>query len=134
MRMVVARTVLGLASMGLGCTGLAGCGWEPPGALLAADAASVVVFGRSIGDLGYSAISGRDCSVVRLDKGQTYCAPQADPVRTAYCTRTLAAVDCWSGPALGAVNRPGVGDTPPPTQAQLRFQASRWPRSLNAMP
>ena len=113
---------------------LAACGWEPPGALLAADAASVVVFGRGISDLGYSAISGRDCSVVRLDRGQTYCAPTVEPVRDAYCTRTLANVDCWSGPALLAVNRPSVEDTPPPTQAQLRYRTARWPKSLTAMP
>lgn len=113
---------------------VSGCGWEAPGALLAADAASVVVFGRGIGDLGYSAISGRDCSVVRLDKGQTYCAPKTEPVRDAYCTRTLARVDCWAGPALLAVNRPSVEDTPPPTDAQLRYQGARWPKSLTAMP
>ena len=113
---------------------LTACGWEPPGALLAADAASVVVFGRGLADLGYSAISGRDCSVVRLDRGQTYCAPKTEPVREAYCTRTLAAVDCWSGPALTAVGRPNVEDTPPPTEAQLRYRAAPWPKSLTAMP
>ena len=113
---------------------LGACGWEPPGALLAADAASVVVFGRGLGDLGYSAISGRDCSVVRLDRGQTYCTPAVEPVREAYCTRTLANVDCWTGPALLAVNRPSVEDTPPPTQAQLRYRGARWPKSLTAMP
>lgn len=113
---------------------LAACGWGPPGALLAVEAASVVVFGRGIGDLGYSAFSGRDCSVVRLDRGQTYCAPTTEPVRDAYCTRTLATVDCWSGPALLAVNRPSVEDTPPPTQAQLRYRAARWPKSLTAVP
>ena len=113
---------------------VAACGWEPPGALLAADAASIVVFGRSLADLGFSAISGRDCSVVRLDRNQTYCAPKAEPARDAYCTRTLATVDCWSGPALAAVNRPNVEDTPPPTEAQLRYRDARWPKALNAMP
>ena len=113
---------------------LAACGFEPPGALLAADAASIVVFGRGIADLGYSAISGRDCSVVRLDRGQTYCAPLTEPVREAYCTRTLAVVDCWSGPAVFAVNRPTVEDTPPPTPGQLRYRTARWPKSLTAMP
>jgi len=113
---------------------LVACGWEPPGALLAADAASVVVFGRGIADLGYSAISGRDCSVVRLDRGQTYCAPTTEPVREAFCTRTLAVVDCWTGPAVLAVNRPPVEDTPLPTQAQLRYRTARWPKSLTSMP
>jgi len=49
----------------------AGCAkWvDPTGALIAADVASVVVFGRGIADIGVSAISGRDCSIVRLDQG-----------------------------------------------------------------
>lgn len=112
---------------------LAGCGWEPPGALLAFDAASVVVFGRSLGDIGYSALSGRDCSVVRLDRGQTYCVPRAT-VRDAYCTRTLATVDCWADPAILPVPQPNVGDTPPPTTAQLRYREAPWPKSLLGMP
>ena len=110
-----------------------GCGFEPPGALLAADVASVVVFGRSIADLGFSAITGRDCSVVRLDRGETYCAPRDIPVREAYCTRTLAAVDCWESPALLPVRRPNVADTPPSTLAQDRYRAARWPKSINAI-
>ena len=113
---------------------LAACGGEPPGILLGVEAASVVVFGRGIGDIAFSAISGRDCSVVRLDRGQTYCAPRTEPVREAYCTRTLATVDCWSGPALLSVNRPSVEDTPPPTDAQLRYRAARWPKSLALLP
>ena len=111
-----------------------GCGWEPPGALLAADVASVVVFGRSLGDLGYSAISGRDCSVVRLDRGQTYCAPRDVAVREAYCTRTLGAVDCWADPAILPTVRAGVGDTPAPSVAQETYRAARWPKSLTALP
>lgn len=113
---------------------LGGCGWEPPGALLAADAASVVVFGRGLGDIGYSALSGRDCSVVRLERGQTYCVPKAGPVREAFCTRTLATVDCWADPAIPAVARPNVADTPAPNVAQLRYRDAPWPKSLLAMP
>ena len=111
---------------------LCACGPEPVEALAAAEAASVVVFGRGVIDIGVSAVSGRDCSIVRLDKGQTYCAPKEQPFQEAYCTRTLAAVDCWPSPAILPVPRPGVGDTPAPTAEQERYRAAKWPKSLNA--
>ena len=111
---------------------LAACSPEPVGALAGAEIASVAVFGRGIVDLGVSAVSGKDCSIVRLDKGLTYCAPKDQPPQEAYCTRTLAAVDCWPSPAFLPVYRQGVGDTPASTQEQERYRAARWPKSLNA--
>ncbi len=110
--------------------GLGGCA-EPFGALLGADVASVAVFGRSLGDVAASGITGRDCSIVRLERGQTYCAPRAPPVRDAYCTRTLATVDCWAAPPPG---RQLVADTPAPTLGQERYRVARWPKSLTADP
>jgi hypothetical protein len=94
-----------------------------------ADGASVAVFGRGVLDLGYSAVSGRDCSVVRLDKGQTYCAPTAPPPPERLCTRTLGTVDCWTEGAIAGRN--SGGDTPPPTIAQQRYRSARWPKSLS---
>jgi hypothetical protein len=77
---------------------LAACA-EPMGALAAANAASVVVFQRAIPDLVVSAITGKDCSVVRLEQDKSYCRPQeAAPARPPYCTRSLGKVDCWSNP------------------------------------
>ena len=46
---------------------MSGCGvpWaEPTGAYLGAEVASVTIFGRGIGDLAYSAITGRRCAPV----------------------------------------------------------------------
>jgi len=105
-----------------GCTSVA-----PVAALLAAEGASVAVFGRGLVDIGVSAVSGRDCSIVRLDKGQTYCAV-IEPLHVErYCTRTLARVDCWAdAPQLEA----GIADTPPPNAAQLAYRGARWPKSL----
>jgi hypothetical protein len=114
---------------------LPGCAvWtEPTGALAAADMASVVVFGRGIADLGVSAISGRDCSIVRLDRGQTYCAPRDSPGRLGpFCTRSLGVVDCWADPGLLPAPQREVADTPGPTPEQLRYRAARWPKSLSA--
>lgn len=109
---------------------LGGCA-EPFGPLLGADVASVAVFGRSLGDVAASGITGRDCSIVRLDRGQTYCAPRAPPVREAFCTRTLAVVDCWAAPPPGSRL---VADAPVPTVGQLRYQDARWPKALTADP
>lgn len=113
---------------------LAACAnWtEPTGALLAANAASVVVFGRSIPDLGVSAVTGKDCSIVRLDQGKTYCAPrEAAPPRPPYCTRSLGTVDCWSNPEAFADAPREVADQPYLTPLQEQHRTARWPRSLN---
>lgn len=115
--------------------GVPGCAhWvEPTGALAAADIASVVVFGRGIADLGVSAISGRDCSVVRLDRGLTYCAPiDPPPSPGPFCTRSLGVVDCWINPEALPMPQQPVADGPAPTPAQEQYRHARWPKSLTA--
>lgn len=104
----------------------------PVAGLIVADLASVAVFGRGLGDLGVSAATGRDCSIVRLERGQTYCAPVPEQLPEPYCTRTLARVDCWA--SLDLLPRPtaGIAEAPPPTPAQSRYRAARWPKSLFA--
>lgn len=114
---------------------LPGCaGWaEPAGALAAAEVASVVVFGRGIVDLGVSAISGRDCSIVRLDRGLTYCARREGTEEAPqFCTRSLGVVDCWADPALLPAPRAGVADGPASTAVQRRYRAAPWPKALTA--
>lgn len=113
--------------------GLTGCA-DPGvavGALAGAELVSVTVLGRGIGDIAVSAVTGRDCSIVRLDRGETYCAarfPSEQP--QPFCTRTLGTVTCWENPALLARPQTELGDTPPPTEDQLRYRAARWPKSL----
>lgn len=109
-----------------GCTTAA-----PAAALMGAEAASVAVFGRGLLDIGISAVSGRNCSVVRLERGLTYCEPVDLPPADKLCTRTLGTVDCWAEAALPQGVQ-GVGDTPAPSSAQLRYRAARWPKSLTA--
>ena len=74
---------------------LAACS-DPAGvtaALIAVEGTGVTVFGRGIVDVGVSAITGRDCSVVRLDRGQTYCEPRyLGPEEPTFCTRSLGEV------------------------------------------
>lgn len=109
---------------------LSGCASPVPAALLAADLATVAVFGRGLADIGISAVTGRDCSLVRLDRGQTYCVPNDPLPPEQYCTRSLGVVDCWANPALLPSYQAGLGDTPPPNPAQERYRAARWPKSL----
>jgi hypothetical protein len=109
------------------------CTPAPWGALIAADLATVAVFGRGIGDIGVSAVTGRDCSVVRLDRGQTYCAPlEGPPAPGPFCTRSLGTVDCWADPAELPGRYRSIGDTPPPTPAQDRYRRALWPKALTA--
>lgn len=114
---------------------LAGCAhWATPvGALAAVEVASVVVFGRGIADIGVSAISGRDCSIVRLDRGLTYCAA-LDPVPNPgpFCTRSLGVVDCWSNPEALPGSPRQVADGPAPTATQERYRRAPWPKTLSA--
>ncbi|WP_431268957.1 hypothetical protein [Dankookia sp. P2] len=71
------------------------------GGLAAANLGSVMVIGRSLPDAAVSAISGRDCSIVRLDQGQAYCRlPEPPPLPPPYCTRSIGRVDCWRAPPL----------------------------------
>jgi len=102
---------------------------EPTGAFAAANAASVVVFQRAIPDLVVSAVTGKDCSVVRLDQGKSYCRPQeAPPARPPYCTRSLGAVDCWANPEKLPGAPPEVADGPRSlTPEQEANRTRRWP-------
>jgi hypothetical protein len=91
---------------------LAGC--DGPGlfAFGAVNAVSLSVAGRTVPDIAVSAISGRDCSLARYDRGDSYCAPPAaQPGQQPYCTRSLGSVDCWTRPPE-APGRAGVADPP----------------------
>jgi hypothetical protein len=113
---------------------LAGC-VEPTGAFIGASAASVAVFGRSVPDLAVSGITGKDCSVVRLDEGKSYCAPPEPPPGTPrYCTRSLGKVDCWASPAVLPASQQGVADGPTLSANQERDRTAPWPKALTAFP
>jgi hypothetical protein len=106
-----------------------GCA-ETSSALVAASVATVPAFGRGPGDVVYSAITGRDCSVVRLDEGKTYCKPiDPPPAPATFCTRSLGVVDCWSNPdGLNGQPVRGVADGPGTlTPEQETNRTARWP-------
>ena len=72
---------------------LAGCDITPVGVattVAGAGAGSIAIIQRSPADAIYSLATGKDCSVVRLDRGQTYCRPvEPEPPAQPFCTRSL---------------------------------------------
>jgi hypothetical protein len=108
---------------------LVACGREPAGAFAAANAASVVVFGRAIPDLAISTLSGRDCSVVHFEQGKPYCRPEEPPPDPqVFCTHSLGTVDCWVNPEALPGHPSEVADGPRTlTPAQEANRTHRWP-------
>jgi hypothetical protein len=107
------------------------CGCVPATVIpvTAALGADVAIFHRTLPDTIYSAITGRNCSLVRLDRGETYCKPVEPPVPPQpYCTRTLASVTCWADPAAmpGIPTQIAQGPTAL-TPEQDRARLARWP-------
>ena len=67
---------------------------------------SIAVIQRSPFDAVYSVLTGKDCSIVRLDQGKSYCRPvEPPPEPQPYCTRSLAVADCWRDPATSRTCR-----------------------------
>ena len=94
----------------------------------AAGAGSVVVIGRTPVDAAVSLARGRDCSVVRLERGLSYCRPEEPPpAPPPYCTRSLGRVDCWREPPLALPMQRGVADGPTTlTAEQEAHRTRRW--------
>jgi hypothetical protein len=92
-------------------------------------ACSVPVIHRDLFDAAYSAATGRDCSIVRLDRNESYCrAPEPPPQPPAYCTRSLGTVDCWRDRAALRPDETGVADGPSTlTPAQEANRTQPWP-------
>ncbi|WP_428487828.1 hypothetical protein [Rhodopila sp.] len=90
---------------------------------------TVPVIGRSPFDAVYSLATGRDCSVVRLDQGKSYCRPiDPPPESPAFCTRSLGTVNCWSDPATLPDHPMPVADGPSfLTPEQEAYRLRRWP-------
>jgi hypothetical protein len=98
--MRIARPLLVWLCLALSCVGLGGCTETGGIVVLAADAASVMVLGRTVPDLAVSGVTGRDCSSVRLEQGHSYCRPTDPPLAPPpFCTRSLGGVQCWANHA-----------------------------------
>jgi hypothetical protein len=111
---------------------LGACG---PVAPLAMQAGAALTVGSIAGiqrtplDAVYSTLTGKDCSLVRLDKGETYCAPvPPPPAPPQYCTRSIGNVDCWSNPQDLSNIPPALANGPATlTPAQEADRTRTWP-------
>ncbi len=101
----------------------------PVVAVAAAEAASVATFHRDGFDLLYSVVSGRNCSIVRLDQGKSYCKPvEPPPAPPRFCTRTLGQAECFADPAALPDHPSPLADGPATlTPAQERNRTASWP-------
>jgi hypothetical protein len=107
---------------------LCGCA-AAAGPLVAANVASVVAVGRDPADIVVSVVSGRDCGIIRLARGQSYCRPvEAAAAPPLYCTRSLGVADCWDKPnPFGYYQRPMADGAWAPTELQEQNRTARWP-------
>lgn len=98
-------------------------------ATVGVNVASLAVTGRAVPDLVVSAVSGRDCSIARLDRRLPYCAPSEDPPSPPpFCTRSLGATDCWITRPPATPSQRNVADGPIAlTPAQEADRTGRWP-------
>jgi hypothetical protein len=111
---------------------LAGCGWGGElitTAVIGGTAATVVAIQRTPLDAVYSLATGKDCSMVRLDQGKTYCRPvEPPPEPPSFCTRSLGVVNCWQDPSTLPGNTTPVADGPMAlTPEQEANRVRRWP-------
>jgi hypothetical protein len=118
---------------------LGGCGVEIAGtpalgALAALEVGSIVVLNRGVADTAVSLVTGRDCSVVRLAREESYCRPEeAAPAPPPFCTRSLGTVDCWRVPPPAYPPQRGLADGPATlTPAQEAHRTRRWPGLFSA--
>jgi hypothetical protein len=89
---------------------------------------TVATIGRSPADAVYSLVTGRDCSVVRLDEGKSYCRPvDPPPEPPTFCTRSLGAVNCWANPGSLPGRPTPVGEAPAMTAEQEAYRVRSWP-------
>lgn len=93
-----------------GCGGLAASG--TPG-LAQIDVLTVMGTDKTIVDHIVSASSGKNCSSVRLEKGEYYCEEdQPEVTHNIYCYKTLASVTCYdrADPHQGRYKKVGQND------------------------
>jgi hypothetical protein len=115
---------------------LAGCqAVGAPGAPLIAipavvEAVSLRALGRTTGDSIVSLVTGEDCSIARIGRGEAYCGQDNAPTPPPMCTRSLGAVDCWTVPPAAWPPYRGVANGPSTlTEAQENNRIG-WARRI----
>ncbi|MBM3565110.1 MAG: hypothetical protein FJX42_03235 [Alphaproteobacteria bacterium] len=100
---------------------LSGCSAVPGFAQV--EGVSTVVTEKPLSDHIVSFFSGKNCSVIRREKGQTYC--EEDELKTTqakvYCYKTLGAVNCYDRPdPFDGQSYKTLEETPPPPRPRVR--------------
>jgi hypothetical protein len=111
---------------------LTGCGFTPEQLLTGAVGGvvgSIAVIHRSPFDALYSMVTGKDCSVVRLDEGKSYCRPvEPLPEPQPFCSRSLGVANCWQDPSALPDHPKEIADGPQVlTPEQEANRTRRWP-------
>lgn len=111
---------------------LTGCGLTPEAWVTlfgGVGIGTVAVLGKTPIDVAFSTVTGRDCSGVRLEKGQSYCRREEPPPQPPpFCTRSLGVVNCWQDPASLPPGQRSVADGPRAlTPAQEADRTRTWP-------
>jgi hypothetical protein len=92
----------------------------------AAEALSLRAFGRTTGDALVSLVTGEDCSIARIGRGEAYCGQDPVPAPPPFCTRSLGAVDCWTIPPAAYPAYRGVADGPAALTAAQESNRIGW--------
>ena len=83
-------------------------------AVYVGSAATVVTTDKTLPDHAISLFSGKDCSTIRSERGQTYCKEdEVHPEPTVHCYRTLGRIDCYrqaEDPSISNRDRIGRND------------------------
>jgi hypothetical protein len=129
MKMIYLTSVLLLTGCGITYDEIPAIGVGATAVGVAVTAGSVVAIQRTPGDALFSWLTGRDCSIVRLDQGKTYCRPvEPEPEPPPYCTRSLGSVNCWKDPDTVPGHPRGVADGPTTlTPEQEANRVRTWP-------
>jgi hypothetical protein len=109
MRRAALLTLLALAP---GCAAVGAPGAPLLAIPAAVEAVSLRAFGRTTGDALVSLVTGEDCSIARIGRGEAYCGQDPAPAPPPLCTRSLGAVDCWTVPPAALPAYRGVADGP----------------------
>lgn len=94
-------------------------GTPVPIAMAGASIGSIVVLERGLFDVAYSLVTGKDCSIVHIERRGEYCRTEPVETPTPFCTRSLGDVDCWTVTNPYGSQQP-VADRAPRIERQAR--------------
>ena len=110
--------LLSLLALG-GCSLATGAPGSVP-SLAGVEAVTVIGTDKTLGDHIVSFTTGKNCSTVRRQTGQTYCEEdEVVPPEEIYCYRTLGRVSCYRTPRPKSEGDT-VGHTPAPAPGRTR--------------